>query len=94
MKKTPGSPIHQPIGCLHHDKVCAACGQTSTPKGHDPCICDLPGVKYACCGHGIRDGYIYFDNGTIIRFIPLVVEQYNEEKPRGKPWFKQVFSWL
>jgi hypothetical protein len=38
-----------------------------TPEGHDPCIARLPGVRYACCGHGVREGYIQFDNGVVVR---------------------------
>jgi hypothetical protein len=34
----------------------------------DPCIAGLPGVKYACCGHGASEGYIFFENGIAIRF--------------------------
>jgi len=26
----------------------------------------LPGVKFACCGHGIHEGYIFFENGVHI----------------------------
>lgn len=57
---------YQPIGMLYHDRVCPKCGGTPTPEGHDPCIANLPGVMAACCGHGIRYGYIYFENGTIL----------------------------
>lgn len=33
----------------------------------DPCLGHLPGVKFACCGHGVKEGYISFSNGVIIR---------------------------
>ena len=46
---------------------CKACGLSRKKSGHDPCIENLPGVKFACCGHGIEPGYIYFENGTIVR---------------------------
>lgn len=47
---------------------CPACGAVEpTPEGHDPCIADLPGVDFACCGHGCQAGYIAFANGTVIR---------------------------
>lgn len=62
-----------PIGVLYHDKICPMCGLRKTKDGHDPCIPNLPGVKFACCGHGIRSGYIYFENGCIIDFIPIEV---------------------
>jgi len=55
-----------PIGVLYHDKVCPECGLTETTEGHDPCIPNLPGVKFACCGHGIQRGYVVFEDGKII----------------------------
>jgi len=30
----------------------------------DPCLGVLPGVKFACCGHGVVDGYLFFENGV------------------------------
>lgn len=49
------------------ERPCAKCGKLPTPEGHDACIANLPDVKYACCGHGRGDGYIAFNNGTVIR---------------------------
>jgi hypothetical protein len=47
---------------------CKACGaEGPTPKGHDPCIADLPGVEFACCGHGVGRGYACFEDGRVIR---------------------------
>jgi len=48
--------------------ICLLCDKPRTPDGHDPCIANLPGVKFACCGHGVRKGYVSFDNGIIIDF--------------------------
>jgi hypothetical protein len=50
--------------------VCPLCKQArDSDGGHDPCIRNLPGVLFACCGHGKRDsGYVYFENGTTIYF--------------------------
>ena len=31
----------------------------------DPCLGVLPGVAFACCGHG-GNGYIAFENGTTV----------------------------
>lgn len=52
-----GPPKHQ----------CSLCCMYQTPEGHDPCIANLPGVKFACCGHGIKEGYVAFENGLVIR---------------------------
>ena len=49
-----------------HKLKCKKCGETETSEGHDPCLGTLPGVKAACCGHGVDEGYILFTNGTKI----------------------------
>lgn len=54
---------------------CNACGlsctkemQTTQTEYADPCLGILPGVLYGCCGHGEDVGYLFFENGVIIRF--------------------------
>ena len=42
----------------------------------DPCLGILPGVKYACCGHGGESGYVFFENGLVVRFSELISSQY------------------
>lgn len=42
-------------------RPCKACGLRRTAEGHDPCIANLPGVQFACCGHGVHHGYVVFD---------------------------------
>lgn len=54
---------------------CPACHKRREKDGHDPCLGKLPGVKFACCGHGGQgdcEGYIFFTNGKIIRFHKLI----------------------
>jgi hypothetical protein len=48
-------------------RPCAKCGEFPTKDGHDPCIESLPGAQYACCGHGVREAYVSFGDGLIIR---------------------------
>ena len=51
-------------------RPCVCCGGTSE---HDDCLGMLPGVKYACCGHGDRDNaYIMFENGVIVRGFDVI----------------------
>lgn len=65
-------------------QVCNGCGLTvkkehRTKNGYaDPCLGVLPGVKYACCGHGdlIDDAYIFFETGVIIRFREVVTVEH------------------
>jgi hypothetical protein len=46
---------------------CPHCGLSRTAEGHDGCLGTLPGVKAACCGHGVEDGYVLFETGKVIR---------------------------
>lgn len=62
--------------CWENDK-CVKCKLPRTEKGHDPCLANLPGVKFACCGHGVENGYIYFENGIVIRFHELYEVVHN-----------------
>lgn len=52
--------------------TCPLCDQKRGDDGHDPCLGNLPGIQFACCGHG-GDGpceaYLYFDNGVRIGMI-------------------------
>jgi hypothetical protein len=47
-------------------RACPKCKKMPTEDGHDPCIANLPGVAYACCGHGVDDAYVKFPDGTVI----------------------------
>lgn len=58
-----------------HSPVCPECHLERTPDGHDPCVAGLPGVRSACCGHGIRCGYIVFDDGRTLKIDLLGWEQ-------------------
>jgi len=49
-------------------RSCPKCNKIPDENGHDPCIKDLPGVRFACCGHGVGEGYIFFEDGRVIRF--------------------------
>jgi len=49
----------------NHYRPCKKCGKMPTKEGHDACLGTLKGVKYACCGHGIKgQKYIQY-NGTV-----------------------------
>jgi hypothetical protein len=49
------------------ERPCATCGEMPTALDHDACIANLPGVSFACCGHGVSDKewypYVSLDNG-------------------------------
>jgi len=47
-------------------RACKKCGaDPNKTDGHDPCLAGLPGVRNACCGHGIDEAYIEFEDGRV-----------------------------
>jgi len=59
-------------------RICKICDQILDYSKPDPCLGYLPGVKYACCGHGETDtGYISFENGTIVYFDMEFIIDWN-----------------
>ena len=57
---------HEPIKAA--PRRCRRCGRGPTDTGHDRCLGELPGVKYACCGHGVSvQAYVWFTNGKYLR---------------------------
>jgi len=50
------------------ERDCPRCGSSHDFKDHDHCIANLPGVEYACCGHGVEDGYVKLFDGRSVRF--------------------------
>jgi hypothetical protein len=56
------------IGPAPSERRCNDCGMTVTRGQPDPCFGGpLPGVRFACCGHGEDYGYIAFENGVVVR---------------------------
>lgn len=43
-----------------YDRPCKRCGKLPTTQGYDACMGHIKGAKNACCGHGIKEGYIQF----------------------------------
>lgn len=87
----------QPLPCEPPERrPCIGCQQPPTVDGHDPCIANLPGVQYACCGHGYLPGYVSFVDGRVFRFdgktgteIRTIVDQHQhglEPLPEGYVW--------
>ena len=54
---------------------CPRCGRMNKMNTPDGCIGLLPGVVSACCGHGVEEGYIIFENGVELRGIFRVVRK-------------------
>ena len=73
----------------YYRTICPKCGMVKggrDPKTQgempDPCWGKLPGVLYGCCGHGVRDGYLVFTDGTKIEFKGMRVEK-NSYQPKS-----------
>jgi len=66
------SYTHEPITVIGE---CPRCKQHMKVGSPDSCIGLLPGVIQGCCGHGVKKGYLMFNNGIILRFDNLSVEK-------------------
>ena len=42
---------------MDDSRPCKKCNRFPTAEGYDACLGHLPGVKHACCGHGVEEGY-------------------------------------
>lgn len=60
---------------IHQELICPKCNKKPTKEGHDPCLGELPGVKAACCGHGVDKGYIFFEDGVHIEFDNVSIKK-------------------
>lgn len=55
-------------------RKCPLCNQSPRDDQHDPCIANLPGVRFACCGHGRKEtAYILFEDEECIRGEQAIV---------------------
>lgn len=59
------------------ERPCKRCGEHPTLDGHDYCLGNLGNnVTSACCGHGIRRGFILFRDGRL--FIEIAGKEYTD----------------
>jgi hypothetical protein len=56
---------------------------------HDGCIPNLPGVRWACCGHGVREGYLVFEDGRTLTFDLRSVSTRSEEDDEDIIWMSR-----
>lgn len=61
-----------------NSKACKKCGHHPTKEDHDYCLGTLKGVKHACCGHGVKNGYIIFNNDEKIELKPEKMEKFKK----------------
>ena len=55
------------LSIKNNERPCIRCGKYPSPEGHDACLGYIPNVRNACCGHGVRAGYIQYKNGRCIQ---------------------------
>jgi len=55
-------------------RPCVKCNELPV-DGCDPCLGKLPGVESACCGHGVKKGYVIFKNGIKLKGTFKVKEE-------------------
>jgi len=70
-------------------KTCKECRRQYNPATDpDPCLGYLPGVVFACCGHGNKqDMYIAFENGVVIRgYLKQQQNSDSDKKHRLAGW--------
>ncbi|MCB1711529.1 MAG: hypothetical protein KDH96_03330 [Candidatus Riesia sp.] len=73
-------------------RKCPRCNLCPTKEGHDACLGKLPGVSYACCGHGVKRGYMMFSDGKIVRFTQLEEVEQRIQHPNGSITFKKILD--
>lgn len=61
-------------------RPCITCGLRQTSEGHDPCIANLPGIRNACCGHGVTEGYLNFSDGRTVRGMFMSIDQLVDDE--------------
>jgi hypothetical protein len=44
-------------------RPCPKCKKMPTEEGYDACLGRIEGTKNACCGHGIQEGFIMYEDG-------------------------------
>jgi hypothetical protein len=46
---------------LDDSRPCKKCGCMPTKEGYDACLGHIDGVKSACCGHGVEEPYMVYE---------------------------------
>jgi hypothetical protein len=72
---------------------CQHCGKNETAVGHDGCLGEIPGVIFACCGHGNpAHAYIYWENGLMVRGFDVVRRIEPQEAAISRQIKEEIFA--
>ncbi|WP_427340876.1 hypothetical protein [Caloranaerobacter sp. DY30410] len=52
---------------IKNERPCARCGKMPTTEGYDQCLGYIEGAVSACCGHGVEEGFILYEDGNCKR---------------------------
>lgn|GEM_PF-4811035 len=81
----------EPVGD-GNTRPCPKCGRLPNADGSDPCLGHLPGMRAACCGHGVEPPYILTEEGDYVEgwanIIPLLPPEMRESyraRFQGRP---------
>ena len=70
---------HKEVTRAYGKRPCANCQrvfQGSNIGDPDPCLGNLPGVKNACCGHGVPSmAYVVFNSGVVLEGFTVRVKK-------------------
>ena len=50
---------------VNDNRPCKKCGCSPTKEGYDACLGHIESAIHACCGHGVRKGYIMYPDKTV-----------------------------
>ncbi len=54
----------EPTAATWQGRACGRCEKPTGADGHDPCVGEMPGVRNACCGHGVvEEAYVQLESG-------------------------------
>lgn len=46
---------------VDNKRPCLKCGKIPTVEGYDACLGFIPGIKSACCGHGVSEKIMIYE---------------------------------
>ena len=60
---------------IQNFRPCPKCNKMPTEEGYDACLGKIEGAKHACCGHGIQEGFIMYEDGRYVETPDLSEEK-------------------
>ena len=64
----------------NNERPCKRCGHLPTQEGYDYCLGHIKGAKSACCGHGIKEGFVMYDRSFQKNNLQSIPERWTESQ--------------